>query len=107
MDFRSDNVAGAVPEIMAALNEANRGPASAYGDDEWSRRLDAAFATVFETECRVFPVATGTAANVLSLSSVTPGHGAIFCHPDRHIAAAESSSKIRRRSGRARVCKSV
>lgn len=92
MDFRSDNVAGAAPEIMAALTEANRGTASAYGDDEWSRKLDAAFSTVFETACRVFPVATGTAANVLSLSAVAPGHGAIFCHQDSHIVVDECNA---------------
>lgn len=92
MDFRSDNVAGAAPEIMAALNEANQGTASAYGDDVWSRRLDEAFSAIFETECRVFPVATGTAANVLSLSSVAPGHGAIYCHQDSHIAVDECNA---------------
>lgn len=92
MDFRSDNVAGAAPEIMAALNEANRGAASAYGDDEWSRKLDAAFSAAFETECRVFPVATGTAANVLSLSAITPGHGAIYCHQESHIVVDECNA---------------
>lgn len=92
MDFRSDNVAGAAPEIMAALAEANRGSASAYGDDDWSRRLNAAFSDVFETSCRVFPVATGTAANVLSLSAAAPGHGAIFCHQDSHIAVDECNA---------------
>lgn len=92
MDFRSDNISGAAPEIMAALADANHGTASAYGNDEWSRKLDAAFSALFETECRVFPVATGTAANVLSLSAITPGHGVIYCHEESHIAVDECNA---------------
>lgn len=89
MDFRSDNTAGVAPEIMTALNAVNHGTASAYGDDDWSRELDAAFSLLFDAECRVFPVATGTAANVLALSCLSPGHGAIYCHQDSHIVVDE------------------
>jgi threonine aldolase len=92
MDFRSDNVAGAAPEIMAALMEANKGDVSSYGADPWSLKLDAAFSALFERECKVFPVATGTAANVLSLSCVTPGYGAIYCHQDSHIVTDECNA---------------
>jgi threonine aldolase len=37
----------------------------------------------------VFPVATGTAANVLGLSLLTPPYGAVYCHRDAHIAVDE------------------
>lgn len=92
LDFRSDNVAGVVPEIMAALNEANRGDASAYGADIHSSELDAAFSRVFDTECRVFPVSTGTAANVLALSCIAPPYGAVYCHQDSHIMVDECNA---------------
>lgn len=92
MDFRSDNVAGAAPEIMAALLAANAGDASAYGNDTLSAELDGAFSVLFDTACRVFPVATGTAANVLSLASICPPHGAIYCHQDSHIVVDECNA---------------
>ncbi len=85
MNFCSDNVTGVAPEIMAALDEANRGPAMPYGDDEITRRLEARVAEVFETEVTVFPVATGSAANALALASMTPPYGAIYCHRDSHV----------------------
>jgi threonine aldolase len=92
MDFRSDNVAGAAPEIMTALMAANTGTESSYGADQWSVELDAAFSVLFDHECKVFPVATGTAANVLSLACITPGHGAIYCHQDSHIVTDECNA---------------
>lgn len=92
LDFRSDNVAGTAPEIMAALQDANRGDASAYGGDDYSTRLDAAFSRLFETECRVFPVATGTAANALALACIAPSFGAVYCHQDSHIMVDECNA---------------
>ncbi|WP_341705206.1 beta-eliminating lyase-related protein [Ferrovibrio sp.] len=92
MDFRSDNISGAAPEILAALAAANGGTASAYGDDDWSRELDGAFSVLFDTECRVFPVATGTAANALALGCLSPGHGAVFAHQDSHIVVDECNA---------------
>ncbi len=89
MDFRSDNVWGASPEILAALQEANQGSAGAYGDDAWTRRLTARFAEVFEREVAVFPVATGSAANALALSVMAPPWGAIYCHRDSHVHVDE------------------
>ncbi len=92
MDFRSDNVAGMAPEILAALAAANQGNASSYGADDLSAQLDAAFSKLFDTDCRVFPVATGTAANALALDALCPGHGAIYCHEQSHIAVDECNA---------------
>jgi len=89
MNFRSDNTAGVAAEIMAAMAAANEKAAPAYGDDLWSRQLDARFSALFEHEVRVFTVATGTAANAISLASVTPPWGAIVCHEEAHIACDE------------------
>ncbi|MSO64899.1 MAG: low specificity L-threonine aldolase [Alphaproteobacteria bacterium] len=92
MDFRSDNTAGASPEILAVLAEANRGRAAAYGDDELSRDLDRLFSDLFERPVRVFPVATGTAANALALAAIAPPYGAIYCHALSHIAEDECNA---------------
>lgn len=92
MDFRSDNVAGAAPQIMAALNKANTGSAPAYGADDWSQRLDEAFSALFEKACRVFAVSTGTGANSLALAALSPPHGAIYCHTDSHIVVDECNA---------------
>jgi threonine aldolase len=89
MRFWSDNQTGVAPEIMAALAAANQGAAKAYGDDAITGRLDGLFSALFETEVAVFPVATGTAANALALSLLSPRYGAIFCHPEAHIHVDE------------------
>ena len=89
MNFCSDNVTGVAPEIMAALVAVNEGTAMPYGDDECSQRLQAKFSQLFETAVTVFPVATGSAANSLALSVITPPFGAIYCHAESHINADE------------------
>ncbi len=85
MNFCSDNVPGVAPEIMAALIAANQGSAMPYGNDECTQGLDALFLELFETDVVVFPVATGSAANALALSVMTPPYGAIYCHAQSHI----------------------
>jgi len=89
MNFCSDNTAPAAPEITAALNAANEGAAAAYSEDEWSKRLDAAFGAVFERDVRVFTVASGTAANAIALASASPPWGGAICHREAHIEADE------------------
>ena len=85
MKFLSDNTAPAAPEVMAALLAANEGPARSYGADDWSARLDAAFGRYFGCEVRAFPVATGTAANALSLATLSPPYGAMFAADVAHV----------------------
>jgi threonine aldolase len=87
--FFSDNTASACPEIMAALTEVNHGRAKAYGDDEWTQRLDGCFSDYFGTAVRAFPVISGTAANALALATLSPPYGAIFAHEESHIAVDE------------------
>ena len=77
-NFASDNIACVAPEIMEAIVAANAGTAMPYGADDVSAELGPLFSDLFETEVAVFPVATGTAANVLSLSMITPPYGAIY-----------------------------
>ncbi|GAB4172360.1 MAG: low specificity L-threonine aldolase [Wenzhouxiangellaceae bacterium] len=92
MNFRSDNEAPAHPRLIEAIAEANAGMATAYAEDPWSRRLDAAFSELFEHECTVLPLATGTAANSIALSAMVPVWGAVMCHRQAHINCDEGGA---------------
>ena len=87
--FASDNVAGACPEVLDAILKANDGDRAPYGDDEISKNLQDKFSEVFEKEVIVFPTSSGTAANALALSTMTPSFGNIYCHKLSHINVDE------------------
>jgi threonine aldolase len=92
MNFASDNHYGVHPRILESLSEANAGSAMAYGGDDWTKKSEKMLSEVFEKEIRVFWVATGTAANGLSLSAITPPYGAVLCHSEAHIIGDECNS---------------
>jgi threonine aldolase len=92
MNFASDNVYGVHPRILAALTAANGGTASSYGGDDLTKAAEDRLMEVFGCELRAFLVTTGTAANGLSLSAITPGYGAVICHGEAHIAVDECNS---------------
>ncbi len=85
----SDNTAGICPEAMAALVEANAGNAPGYGDDDRTAAAKACFREIFETECEVFFVFNGTAANALVLAALCRRHHAIVCHALSHVDTDE------------------
>jgi threonine aldolase len=89
VNLYSDNVAPAAPEIMAALARVDVGPAQPYGQDPETKAVKAAFSDLFGTEVWVFPVSTGTAANAIALSALTPPYGVIFCSEVGHIETSE------------------
>jgi len=89
MNFISDNVYGAAPEILAAVARANEGTAASYGEDEWTARVVARLSEIFEREVAAFPVATGTAANALAIATLVPPYGAVFCHEESHLVLDE------------------
>ncbi|MDE0976890.1 MAG: beta-eliminating lyase-related protein, partial [Arenicellales bacterium] len=88
-NFASDNVSCACSEVMQALARANTGTAPSYGEDPWTTGLCARLSEIFETPVTAFPVTTGTAANALALSALTPSFGKIFCHELSHINTDE------------------
>jgi threonine aldolase len=90
MIFTSDNASGAHPKVMQALLRANQGYADSYGDDAIMAQVTAQVREVFEApEAAVYLVATGTAANVLSLASLVQPWQAIYCHSGAHINTDE------------------
>ncbi|WP_404482746.1 threonine aldolase family protein [Novosphingobium sp. BL-52-GroH] len=91
MQFTSDNAAAVHPSVWKAMMAADA-PDAPYDGDALSRRLDAAFTDLFERECAVLWVATGTAANCLALAALAPPHGAVVCHREAHIEMDEAGA---------------
>lgn len=90
MSFASDNTSGAAPAIMAAVMAANAGHEASYGADRLFDQARARIRHAFEApEAAVHLVATGTAANALSLALACPPWGAVFCHDEAHVARDE------------------
>src|SRR4051794_37673185 len=87
--FASDTWAGVCPEALAAVQEANAGHAPAYGDDPWTARAAALLRDLFEADCEVFFVATGTAANALALAALCRPYSGVLCHADAHVQTDE------------------
>lgn len=87
--FASDNYSGICPEAWAALAEANHGHARSYGDDPWTARASDLLREVFETDCEVFFVFNGTAANSLTLASCCQSYHSILCHELAHVETDE------------------
>ena len=87
--FASDNYAGMCPEAMQSLREANVDHAAAYGNDSWTARASDLIRETFETDCEVFFVFNGTAANSLVLASLCESYHSILCHELAHIETDE------------------
>jgi threonine aldolase len=88
MRFFSDNAATVHPQVMEALAAANHVD-TAYDGDALSQSLDAAFSDLFETDCEVVWISTGTAANSIILAHfVRPWQG-ILCYEEAHIEVDE------------------
>jgi len=93
--FASDNYAGAHPEVIAALVDANGGHQPAYGEDVYTVRLQELVGEHFGESSWVFPVFNGTGANVLSLQAIVPRWGAVICASSAHINTDENGAPER------------
>jgi threonine aldolase len=89
MHFGSDNVVGASPKVLEAILAANSGAMASYGEDEIAHAVEKRLGAIFETEAKVFLMATGTAANGLALACLAPAWGEIICHQDAHVMTDE------------------
>jgi len=88
-NFASDNWSGVCPEAWAALEAANRDHCPAYGDDPWTERACAMLREFFETDCEVFFVFNGTAANSLALASLCRSYHSVLCLDLAHLETDE------------------
>ncbi len=87
--FASDNYSGICPEALDYMMQANGVDGIAYGDDEWTQKAADRFRELFETDCEVFFVFNGTAANSLSLASMCQSYHSVVCHELAHIETDE------------------
>lgn len=92
MNFSSDNWAGAHPAISEALMEQAKDFATAYGQSTLDQLVEQRFNEIFECEVAVFFVATGTAANALSMAALNRPGGVIFAHTKAHMIEDEGGA---------------
>ena len=89
LGFASDNVAPICPEAWAALQQANGQCAASYGDDYWTARVCNRVREIFETDCDVYFVFNGTAANGLALAQLSSSFESILCYERAHVYTDE------------------
>lgn len=88
--FASDNYAGMCPEAMHWFMEANRsGHQPAYGEDAWTQRSTDMIRELFQTDCDVYFVFNGTAANSLALAAMCQSYHSVICTPVAHVETDE------------------
>ena len=87
--FASDNTAAICPEAWKALEEANAHYAPSYGEDEWTATVCERIRQLFEVDCDVYFVFTGTAANALGLAQLCQSFHGVICHERAHIQTDE------------------
>jgi threonine aldolase len=92
LDFRSDNTHGVSPEVLDALARANGGSVTSYGGDAITARLRERVRELFETDCEIYPLLTGTAGNSLAIASMTKPGETVLCHADAHIVRDEDGA---------------
>lgn len=90
--FASENFAGVHPEIMRALEEANRGHARSYGKDPFTADTVSLFNRHFGDDIEVYFSFNGTGANNFGLGCVTDRHQSVFCSDTAHLYVDESTA---------------
>jgi len=85
LSLASDNFSGIHPEVLKAIEEANRGHAMAYSADPWTKKAEELFKHHFGQQAEAFIVYNGTAANVCALKHVLSPWQSILCPENAHI----------------------
>lgn len=93
--FASDNYAGAHPEVLQAIADANGGHQVSYGGDVYTARLQEVVRAHFGESAEAFPVFNGTGANVTALTSLLPRWGAVVTASTAHINTDEGGAPER------------
>jgi threonine aldolase len=87
--FASDNTSGICPEAWQALETANEGYHPSYGADAITEEACEAFRNFFETDCDVYFVFNGTAANSLALASLCQSYHSVIASDVSHVETDE------------------
>jgi threonine aldolase len=91
-DFASDNTAGAAPEALNALIKANPGFTSGYGSDGVTARAADHVRDLLDADADVRFMASGTAANALSLAALCRPFEAVVAHEHAHVCTDETGA---------------
>ncbi|RAK51517.1 threonine aldolase family protein [Phenylobacterium deserti] len=91
-DFASDNTAPAAPEAIEALVAANTGFTSGYGTDPVSARAGDLIRQMLDADAEVRFVASGTAANAISVAALCRPFEAVLAHDHAHICTDETGA---------------
>lgn len=91
-DFASDNTAPAAPEAMQAILDANHGFTSGYGTDVVSARGADLVRALLDVDAEVRFVASGTAANAISVAALARPFEAVLAHEHAHICTDETGA---------------
>ncbi len=83
--FASDNNAPVHDAVVRAIIEANQGDAIGYGDDIHTLEAEKLFRKHFGVNAKVFPVLTGTGANVAALGHIARPYQAVVCADKAHL----------------------
>lgn len=87
--FASDNTAGACPEAAEAFSSANIGFSPSYGTDTLTKKACDMLRGVFDSDAEIYFVFNGTAANSLSLASLSLPFESVVCSDCSHIETDE------------------
>lgn len=90
--FASDNFSGVHSDIMQAIIDANIGHAHAYGNDMYTQKATELFKQHFGTDIDAYLVCSGTAANVLGLSTLLKPYQAVICAKTAHLNVDEAGA---------------
>ena len=88
----SDNYAGAHPEVLAAIADANADHAPAYGNDPWTARAIELIRANVGDQAQVFLTFNGTGSNVIGLQSLIHTWEAVVCAESAHINVDEAGA---------------
>jgi threonine aldolase len=87
--FGSDNNAGVHPDILKELISSNSGHVIGYGSDVYTEQTINIFKEQFGSSTEIFFVFTGTAANVLGLSSIMKSWNSVITASTAHLEGDE------------------
>ena len=94
-NFASDNYAPAHPDVLAAIAEANSGPAKPYGADPWTARAEELLRAHLGEQAQSFLVFNGTGANVLCFRALCRPWESVVCAATAHVNVDEGGAPER------------
>ena len=87
--FGSDNFSPAHPRILEFLSSINHSPAPSYGKDMYTNKMVSLFEEQLGTDIAIYPVFSGSAANVTAIAAMLKPYEAVICSDQAHLHTDE------------------